>query len=165
MTRLIHNQLWSAICSSRDIKFCFIFPQEAKVSSPSPRTWLRWRAAAPTWPVVWITMITLPSSGQTLHNRLYSLGTRKVSALLQGGGCGPRGDRLWNNPKNKKENKQIWPFLIRSEHQSLADWRIISPLAERPNRMGTVWKMNFAVGHAVVRGRLMLVGCEMMKPN
>lgn len=51
-----------------------------------------------------------------------------------------------------------------SEHKRLTECRKFL-YSQRPNRIRTVWKMNFGISHAVVHSRLMLVGCEMMEPN
>lgn len=75
-------QFKEALCHHPNLNLCFMIPQVARVSSPSLRMWRWWRGAQPTWPVAWITMITLPSSGQTLHNKLCFLETRKVRTVI-----------------------------------------------------------------------------------
>lgn len=74
-----------AVVTKNNLFSCFslflfrVSMQAVRASFLSPRMWQWWRGAQPTWPAVWITTITPPSSGQTLHSKPFSLGTRKVS--------------------------------------------------------------------------------------
>lgn len=67
-------------------------------------------------------MITLPSSGQTPHNRLYSSGTKKVRALVQ------EVDVIFKAMVCeiiriiiKKKEQTVWTLLIMSEHKRLTE--------------------------------------------
>lgn len=62
---------------------CFVvLLQVPAVSTLWFRMWPLHRAGRPTWPAVWSTMTTPPSSGQTRHSKPSSSGTRKVSGRL-----------------------------------------------------------------------------------